>query len=301
MSIPKFAEVIKPFLLSVRDGNEHSMKELKNSLARYFDLSENELSELLPSGRQEVFVNRLYWAGTYLTKAGLTQKPSRGTFVITQEGKKVISENPDIIDADYLSRYESFRIFRSSSSGNLSASNLNQNAATPDDTFEDAFKKINQNLADDLLIEVMKLSETAFEQMVIDLLKSMGYGAFNNSGRTTPITGDEGIDGVIMEDKLGFDLIYIQAKKWNVESSVGRPEIQKFVGAIAGRGGKGLFVTTAKYSKQAKSYASLQHIVLIDGAKLTELMIEHNFGVSVKKAFEIKAIDSDVFNDYLEE
>lgn len=301
MAIPKFAEVIKPFLLAIKDGQEHSQKELKVTLAQYFKLSESDLAELLPSGRQTVFFNRVYWAGTYLTKAGLAEKPSRGTFVITTEGQKVVKDNPDIIDADYLSRYDSFRTFRTSASSSHSIVDATQNTETPDDTFEDSFKRINQNLAEDLLAEVVKLSDTAFEQMVIDLLKSMGYGAFHNSGRTTSITGDEGIDGIIMEDKLGFSLIYIQAKKWDIDSSVGRPEIQKFVGAIAGRGGKGLFVTTAKYSKQAKAYAALQHIVLIDGKKLSKLMIEHNFGVSVKKIFEIKAIDMDVFNDYAEE
>ena len=301
MAIPKFFEIIKPFLEAVKDKNEHTLKELKVTLTKYFGLSETELTELLPSGRQTIFLNRLSWAGTYLTKAGLTEKPSRGTFIITSEGLKVLKENPDIIDADFLSRYESFRAFRTSSAVSSSSGKVDQNSETPDDTFEDAFKRINQNLADDLLTEVMKLSETAFEQMVIDLLKSMGYGAFDNSGRTTPITGDEGIDGIIMEDKLGFDLIYIQAKKWDISSSVGRPEIQKFVGAIAGRGGKGLFVTTAKYSDPAKKYAALQHIVLIDGTKLAELMIEHNFGVSVKKTFEIKAIDMDVFNDYADD
>lgn len=301
MPIPKFFEVIKPFLVSVNDGNEHTLKELRVILAKHFNLSEAELAELLPSGRQTIFLNRLSWAGTYLTKAGLTDKPSRGTFVITSEGLKVLQENPDIIDADFLSRYESFRTFRTSNAADQSSSEVSQNSETPDDTFEDAFKRINQNLADDLLAEVIKLSDTAFEQLVIDLLKSMGYGAFDNSGRTTPVTGDEGIDGIIMEDKLGFDLIYIQAKKWDLSSSVGRPEIQKFVGAIAGRGGKGLFVTTARYSNPAKDYAALQHIVLIDGIKLAELMIEHNFGVSVKKTFEIKAIDMDVFNDYAED
>lgn len=301
MAIPKFFEIIKPFLVAVKDGKEHTLKELKVTLAKVFNLSESELSELLPSGRQTIFLNRLSWAGTYLSKAGLTTKPSRGTFVITAEGLKVLDENPDIIDADFLSRYESFRAFRTVASSSPSAEEQKQNYETPDDTFEDAFKKINQNLADDLLTEVIKLSETAFEQMVIDLLKNMGYGAFDNSGRTTPVTGDEGIDGIIMEDKLGFDLIYIQAKKWDLSSSVGRPEIQKFVGAIAGRGGKGLFVTTAKYSNPAKDYAALQHIVLIDGPKLAELMIEHNFGVSVKKTFEIKAIDMDIFDDYAED
>lgn len=301
MAIPKFFEVIKPFLVAVMDGNEHTLKELRVILAKHFNLSETELAELLPSGRQTIFLNRLSWAGTYLTKAGLTEKPSRGTFVITSEGLKVLQENPDIIDSDFLSQYKSFRAFRTSSTVDQSSSEVSQNSETPDDTFEDAFKRINQNLVDDLLAEVIKLSDTAFEQLVIDLLKSMGYGAFDNSGRTTPVTGDEGIDGIIMEDKLGFDLIYIQAKKWDLSSSVGRPEIQKFVGAIAGRGGKGLFVTTAKYSNPAKDYAALQHIVLIDGNKLAELMIEHNFGVSVKKTFEIKAIDMDVFNDYAED
>lgn len=301
MAIPKFFEIIKPFLDAVKDGNEHALKELRVILAKHFNLSEMELAELLPSGRQTIFLNRLSWAGTYLTKAGLTEKPSRGTFVITSEGLKVLQENPDIIDADFLSRYENFRSFRTSTTVDRSLSEVSQNSETPDDTFEDAFKRINQNLADDLLSEVIKLSDTAFEQLVIDLLKSMGYGAFDNSGRTIPVTGDEEIDGIIMEDKLGFNLIYIQTKKWDLSSSVGRPEIQKFVGTIAGRGGKGLFVTTAKYSNPAKDYAALQHIVLIDGTKLAELMIEHNFGVSVKKTFEIKAIDMDVFNDYAED
>jgi restriction system protein len=154
-------------------------------------------------------------------------------------------------------------------------------------------------LADDILSEVIKLPPIAFEQMVIDLLSKMGYGAFENAGHTTIASGDEGIDGIILEDKLGFNLIYIQAKKWDLDSTVGRPDVQSFVGAISGKGGKGLFVTTAKFSKQAIEYAKHQHIILIDGKKLAKFMIEHNFGVSVKKTFEIKAIDTDIFNDYL--
>ncbi len=300
MAIPKFFEIINPFLVALKDGREHTLKELRATLAKVLHLSESDLTELLSSGRQTIFLNRLSWAGTYLSKAGLATKPSRGTFVITSEGLKVLDENPGIIDADFLSRYESFRAFRTAVSSSPTAEDPKQNYETPDDVFENAFKKINQNLADDLLAEIIKISETAFEQMIIDLLKKMGYGAFDNSGRTTPVTGDEGIDGIIMEDKLGFDLIYIQAKKWDLSSSVGRPEIQKFVGAIAGRGGKGVFVTTAKYSNPAKDYAASQHIVLIDGHKLANLMIEHNFGVSVKKSFEIKAVDMGVFDDYAE-
>lgn len=172
---------------------------------------------------------------------------------------------------------------------------------TPEDTFAEAFEKMNDNLADEILDEVMRISPVAFEKMILDLLAKMGYGTFENAGRTTSITGDEGIDGIIMEDKLGFDLIYIQAKKWDRDKTVGRPEIQSFVGAIAGKGGKGLFVTTAKFSSHAIAYAQTQHIILIDGRKLANLMMEYNFGVTVKKTFAIKAIDTDVFNEYNDE
>lgn len=297
MAIPKFYIFIKPFLTVLGDGQNHTLKELKSIVAPALGLTPSDMKEVLPSGRQTVFDNRINWAGTYLAKAGLVTRPARATFAITEDGRKVLEENPSVIDINYLSRFDCFRAFQTNTeSSNAQTPGVEDN--TPDDTFEAAFKQINQNLADDLLSEVVKLSDTAFEVMVIDLLKSMGYGAFENSGRTTAVTGDEGIDGIIMEDKLGFNLIYIQAKKWDLSSTVGRPEIQKFVGAIAGRGGKGLFVTTAKYSSPAKEYADLQHIVLIDGTKLAELMIEHNFGVSVKKSFEIKTIDMDVFNEY---
>jgi len=168
------------------------------------------------------------------------------------------------------------------------------------DIFEEAFKKINRSLQDELLNEVMKLSPRAFEKLALDLMAKMGYGTFENSARTTSVTNDEGIDGVIMEDKLGFDLIYVQAKKWDEDHTVGRPEVQAFVGAIAGKGGKGLFVTTSKFSKQAIEYAAKQHIILIDGEKLTGYMIEYNFGVSEKKIFTIKGIDTDTFNDYVD-
>ena len=278
---------------------EHTLKELMQHVSGYFKLTEIELSELLPSGRQTVFVNRIGWARTYLKKAGLIDSPARATFVITNDGLKVLKENPAIIDNEYLLRFESFQEFQGASTSNSVQDDSKDIKDTPDDMFENSFRKINESLADDLLAEVAKLSASAFEQMVIDLLSKMGYGAFENAGQTTSITGDEGIDGVIMEDKLGFNLIYIQAKKWDLSSTVGRPDVQSFVGAISGKGGKGLFVTTSKFSKQASDYAKHQHIILIDGKKLATLMIEHNFGVTVKKTFEIKAIDTDVFNEYL--
>lgn len=302
MELPKYYEMHKPFLEYLKDGKQHTLKELKQYVGEKFNLTEEQLSEMLPSGRQTVFVNRIGWARTYLKKAGLIDSPVRATFIITNDGLEVLKDNPAVIDNTYLMKFESFREFQNGSSEIQSnKGDTNDITDTPDDTFEESFRKINKSLADDLLGEVMKLSPTTFEQMVIDLLSKMGYGAFENAGKTTSITGDEGIDGIIMEDKLGFNLIYIQAKKWSLDSTVGRPDVQNFVGAISGKGGKGLFVTTAKFSKQASEYAKHQHIILIDGEKLAKLMIEHNFGVTVKKVFEIKAIDTDVFNEYLEE
>ena len=303
MSLPKYFEMHKPFLEYLADGKEHKLKELKVYVSGQFGLTEEELAELLPSGRQTIFINRLGWARTYLKKAGLIESPARATFVITEEGKKVLKENPKVIDVDYLMRYEKFQEFQGvlNSDTENRRKSTEENEETPDDIFEDAFKKINRGLQDELLNEVMKLSSQAFEQMVLDLMSKMGYGTFENAARTTKKSSDEGIDGIIMEDKLGFDLIYIQAKKWNEDHTVSRPEVQAFVGAIAGRGGKGLFVTTSKFSKQATEYAEKQHIILIDGEKLTEYMIEYNFGVSEKRTFTIKVIDTDTFNDYADE
>ncbi|WP_053983686.1 restriction endonuclease [Niameybacter massiliensis] len=302
MELPKYYEMHKPFLEFLKDGQPHTLKELKQHVSQYFNLTEEALLEMLPSGRQTVFVNRIGWARTYLKKAGLIDSPARATFTITNDGVEVINENPSVIDNNYLMQFESFREFQSGVSDEQPNDEITNNIKdTPDDTFEASFSKINQSLADDILVEVVKLSPTTFEKMVIDLLSKMGYGAFKNAGKMTSATGDEGIDGIIMEDKLGFNLIYIQAKKWDLSSTVGRPDVQSFVGAISGKGGKGLFVTTAKFSKQAIEYAKHQHIILIDGEKLAKLMIEHNFGVSVKKVFEIKVIDTDIFNEYLEE
>ena len=299
MAVPKYYEMHKPFLEFLKDGRMHTLKELMVSVSTYFTLSEDDLTELLPSGRQTVFTNRIGWARTYLKKAGLIDSPARANFVITDEGRRVLQDNPPVIDNDYLMKYESFREFQNSAPGDgrLSVASTPENG-TPDDAFEDAFRKINRSLADELLGEIMKLSPTAFEQMVLDLMSKMGYGTFENAAKTTTTVGDEGIDGIIMEDKLGFDLIYIQVKRWNEERPVGRPEVQAFVGAIAGKGGKGLFVTTSKFTKQAIDYAKHQHIILMDGDKLTKYMIENNFGVSIKRTFEIKAVDTDLFNDY---
>lgn len=300
MAVPKYVEVHKPFLQALGDGKCHSLKEIKEIIIKHFHLSEADLAELLPSGRQTCFASRIGWACTYLKKAGLIEAPEKGFLRITPEGQKVLLDNPPIIDNSYLMRYDSFKAFISPSEQIVNKQNTNheEETETPDDALENAFKTINQSLADDLLSEVMKLSPTAFENMVLDLMAKMGYGTFTNAATTTPVTGDEGIDGIIMEDKLGFDLIYIQVKRWNADHLVGRPDVQAFVGAIAGKGGKGLFVTTSRFTKQAIDYARNQHVILMDGEKLARSMIEHNFGVTIKKTFEIKAVDSDVFEEY---
>ena len=301
MSIPKYYEMNKPFLEYLRDEHCHTLKEIKKYLSVYFKLSQEELLELLSSGTP-VFSNRVSWASLYLKKAGLIVSPARATFTITKRGLSVLVENPKVIDNNYLMRFDEFRQFQKISSYSKNKqTTIIDTQDTPDDIFEEAFQKINSRLQDDLLSEVMKLSPISFEQMVLDLLSKMGYGEFENAIKKTSATADGGIDGIIMEDKLGFDLIYLQAKKWDLSSTVDRPDIQKFVGAIAGKGGKGLFVTTAKYSRQAIEYANNQHIILIDGKKLVQLMIEYNFGVNIRKAFEIKMVDTDLFNSYLEE
>lgn len=311
MVIPRYDEFMKPLLELLRDQKIHTMKELRTPLAEYFHLTQEDLEEMLPSGRQSVFLNRIGWAKTYLVKAGLLESPIRASCRITPAGMEVLKEAPPVIDKSYLLKFDSFREFIYKTTDHESAvkneekiragerRNCGQER-TPDDQFEEAYQAINDSLAEEILEEVLKVPPVKFEKMVLDLLLCMGYGSLDRN-YTTKASGDGGIDGVIMQDKLGFSLIYMQAKRWDKNQTVGRPVIQSFVGAIAKKDGKGLFVTTAHFSEEAKQYAAEQHIILIDGSRLSRLMIDHNFCVSVKKIFEVKAIDSDAFGDYQEE
>ena len=309
MSIPKYDELMKPLLSIIQDGQIYKIKDLYTPLAEHYHLTDEELSQLLSSGRQTVFKNRVAWASTYLSKAGLVNKPQRGSIQITDNGLSVLEENPNKIDMKYLSKYESFREFsgmKEDVSDTVADSSATGEASspqdlTPDDKLSDAFTDINQALAAYLLEEIMKVSSYTFERMVIDLLNKMGYGTPEYGSHATAASGDDGIDGVIMEDKLGFSLIYMQAKKWNPSSTVGQPELQNFVGAIAGKHGDGLFVTTAKFSQKAKDYAEKHHIILIDGEKLCKLMIDNDFCVSTKKILKLKALDMDMLSEYQEE
>ena len=302
MAVPKYDELMKLLLAAVQDGEVYKMKDVTSILAQQLNLSAEELAELLPSGRQTVFKNRVSWAKTYLKKAGLLDSPARATIVITDAGKKVVADNPDKIDSKYLEQFPSFVDFTSApetqDSGVTPPAVPQLTNLTPDDQLEEAYKQINASLASDLLSEVLKINSYTFEKLVVDLLSKMGYGTVAYGSHATVASGDEGIDGVIMEDKLGFSLIYVQAKEWALDKVVSRPDIQSFVGAIAGKHGDGLFVTTARFSQQARDYAETHHIILIDGERLANLMIEYNFCVSTRKTFEIKAIDTDALAEY---
>lgn len=248
-----------------------------------------------------IYNTALSWTVFYLKKAKLIEKTQRGVIKITQRGLDLLATNPEKIDNETLRTYPEFNEF-------INPKKIQENKKieiveeeTPQDIFEKSFTEINKILQEEILEEVIRQTPYFFENLVVKLLQKIGYGTFKNSGKVTKKTNDEGIDGIINQDKLGFDSIYIQAKKWDKDSTISRPEVQKFVGALAGRGAtKGLFITTAKFSDGAREYSQKQHttkIVLIDGMELAKLMIEYNIGVSVESVYEIKKIDSDFFEE----
>ncbi|QSR89190.1 restriction endonuclease [Methylacidiphilum caldifontis] len=298
MPIPDFLSVFLPLLRFAGDRQEHTIREAIEMLSSEFGLTEAEKKQLLPSGTQPIFDNRVSWARTYMTKAGLLDSPRRGYFRITQRGLDALEKNPPKIDISFLSQYPEFVEFRShrKPAKDQSSEPISE---TPTEALEAAYQKVRQNLADELLQTVKSCSPVFFERLVIDLLVKMGYGGSRqDAGSALGRSGDEGIDGIIKEDKLGLDVIYIQAKRWN--GMVGRPEIQKFAGALHGqRAKKGIFITTSSFSKEAEEYASHidLKIILIDGEKLAHLMIDYNVGVLPVSAYEIKKIDSDYFTE----
>ena len=300
MAVPKYDELMKPLLIAVSYGETYKMKDVTALLAEQLNLSSDDLAEMLPSGRQTVFKNRVGWAKTYLKKAGLLDSPARATIVITNAGKQVVADNPEKIDSKYLERFPSFVDFASApeplDDSNPASEVPKPSDLTPDDQLEDAYKEINDSLASDLLSEVLKIPPYTFEKFVVDLLLKMGYGKADFGSHATVASGDEGIDGIIMEDKLGFSLIYMQAKEWAVDKVVSQPDIQSIVGAIAGKKGEGLFVTTARFSQKAKNYAHTHHIILIDGERLANLMIEYNFCVSTRRLWVCQEFCVNRFN-----
>ena len=306
MTIPDFQTIMLPLLQFASDGEEYSIHELVEYLASQFSLTEEEKSRLLPSGQQPIFYNRVGWARTYLKKARLIDYTRRGYFRITGRGKEVLQRNPDRIDMSYLQEFPEYIEFKRVTREVIDTPNGNEeiNGLTPEEALEDAYQKIREDLSEAVLRAVINSSPGFFEKLVVELLVKMGYGGSRrDAARAVGGSGDEGIDGIIDEDKLGLDTIYIQAKKWQEGSTVGRPEIQKFVGALQGqRAKKGIFITTTKFSEDAKRYAANidTKVVLIDGPRLASLMIDHNVGVSAQTTYEIKRLDSDYFGEALD-
>ncbi len=303
--IPDYQSLMLPLLSLVSDRQEHKYRDLIEDLAVEFQVTDDERKELLASGNQAIFDNRVGWAKTYLKKAGLLDSPKRATFIITQVGLDTLKKKPDRIDAKYLKQFPSFLDFQNSSKHDNDSEediiNTEPNEQTPEENLDKAYQRIRKSLASELLNKVVDLSPTFFERLVVELLVKMGYGgSIKDAGKAIGKSGDEGIDGTIKEDKLGLDIIYIQAKRWKPGNVVGRPELHKFVGALAGQGAKkGIFITTSNFTKEALEYTPKNEtkIVLIDGEQLAQLMIDYSLGCTTQQTYEIKKIDSDYFGE----
>lgn len=298
MAIPTFQEITLPLLNLSRDGQVRSLASVRKELAIHFGLTEAEEAELLPSGRQGRFANRVAWAKVYLERAGVLSSPSRGQFEITARGREILADPPAFLDIKYLERFPEFQEFRSKPQESAVIPIETAESGTPEETLEAAYLSIRAGLASDLLERVKSGSPRFFEMLVVELLLKMGYGRAGGNGEAIGRSGDEGIDGVIAEDRLGLEMVYLQAKRW--QGTVGRPEIQKFVGALHGqRAKKGVFITTGTFSSEASNYVRTidPRIALIDGAQLAQFMIDYNVGVAPDQSYEVKKIDSDYFEE----
>jgi len=306
VAVPDFQSLMLPMLqMAAADKKEHSLQEARDWLAGKLHVTDEERALLLPSGRQAVFNNRVAWAKVYLQRAGLLASPKRGHFQIAPRGLEVLGTNPPRVDIKLLEKFPEFVEFRTrredeaGSSETVSPESAPGDHQTPEEALEVSYSRIRTDLAADLLERVKKSSPQFFESLVVELLVKMGYGGSRKeAGQAVGQAGDEGIDGVINEDRLGLDVIYLQAKKW--EGTVGRPEIQKFVGALHGkRAKKGVFITTGTFSSDAKAYVSHidPKVVLIDGRQLAELMIDHDLGVAPIASYQVKRVDSDYFGE----
>lgn len=300
MTIPDYQSLMLPLLVLAADGKERSLRETYDVLGDKFDLTNAERKELLPSGRQATFNNRVGWARTYLVKAGLLKSTRRGHYTITERGKSILQQNPPRIDAAFLRQFEEFREFQKPSAKNEQiATSDADDFQTPEETIESAYQKMRRDLAQEILETIQNCSPGFFERLVVDLIVKMGYGGTRaEAGKAVGGSGDEGIDGIINEDRLGLDVVYIQAKRW--QTTVSRPEIQKFAGALQGkRARKGIFITTSDFSQNARDFASRidSKIVLISGDNLAELMIDYGVGVTTFVSYDMKRIDSDYFEE----
>lgn len=297
-----------PVLRALETGEIKHVAEIRKFALDYLNVSEEDRKVMLPSNTQRLADNRVNWSITDLRKANLIERVARGKYKVTNTGLRVLHEKKDHVELKDLYQFDSFRQFINTDTMSEEKKDLSKPSVledlqegTPQDNLNASMEQINKELSANLLSEIMERSPAFFEKMVVQLLLKMGYGSALEDGFVTGCSGDEGIDGIIREDKLGFSSIYIQAKRWAEDKAIGRPEIQKFVGALAGQGAqKGLFITTGTFTKEARSYVEKQlstKVVLVDGEKLTKLMIEYNLGVSVETVYTIKKIDTDFFSE----
>ena len=301
VAVPDFQSLMRPLLSVLEDGQDHAIKAIRADLAGRFALSQTDIDERIPSGRVTTFQNRVGWAATYLYRTKLIDRPRRAVYHINDRGRLVLERNPDRIDLKVLSQFREFDEFRqaktTSSVGHDAPSGAAGDEHTPEERLESAYRELRSALAAELLDRMFDQSPAFFEQLVLDVLHAMGYGGSRDDGpERLGQSGDEGVDGVIREDRLGLDLIYVQAKRW--KNVVGRPEIQKFFGALHGqRATKGVFITTSNFSKEAVDFAEgvTPRVILVDGRELAQLMIEHGVGVTVARQYEIKRLDLDYF------
>ncbi len=304
MAIPDYQTCMRPILGLLADGEVKSMQYIRDSVASRFSLSQEEIEERIPSGKSTVLRNRVGWARTYLHKAKLLTLPKQAHCQITERGLQVLKDCPEAISNEYLKKFPEFLAFvspnKTANTAVESAETLQKpESSTPDERIAEAYNALNNALASQLIESVKSNTPIFFETLVVDLMIAMGYGgARAESGKATKATGDDGIDGIINEDKLGLDTIYLQAKRW--ENTVHRPEIDKFIGALSRQGArKGVFITTSEFSEGAREAVSglAISIVLIDGQQLAQYMIDHNIGVNIKQRYFVKDIDTDYFNE----
>jgi restriction system protein len=302
-----------PLLRLASDGDEHRISDATEQLAKKFNLSADELAESLPSGKQSIFSNRTHWARTYLAQAGLLETPRRAYFRIAPRGRKVLSDDPQKIDVELLSKFPEFLAFKTRSKASQKASQTNGNApievhpaaltgaATPDEVLRITVKELESSLSGELLQRILSAPPAFFENLIVTLLLGMGYGGSREgAGRAIGKSGDGGIDGVIDQDPLGLERIYIQAKRYKIDLPVSEPEIRAFSGSLgAAKANKGVFVTTSYFTGPAIAFAEKHpfKMVLIDGDQLTALMIRHDVGVRVAETLHVKKIDEDFFSE----
>lgn len=302
MPIPDFQSVMRPMLVAINDGNPKLMADVLEEVCQHFQLSEEERAQRLPSGKQTYIKNRVGWARTYMKKAGLVTSPGKGLIQITDRGRQAMQDCPERVTVRYLKNYQEFVDFHTHtpSEDKTEQPEAEPSNETPDEQLQQAHASLMDSLADELLDTITAATPAFFEKLVVDLMLAMGYGGSReDAGQATRYTSDGGIDGIIKEDPLGLDVIYLQAKRYT-EKVVGRPEVQGFAGALdMQRARKGVFITTSKFSGDAREYVGLieKKIVLIDGQELAKLMIQYNLGVGIKETYAVKQIDSDYFNE----